>query len=107
MTSSTAARAVSTAKRPGSSCSVAAPAPAALVNAYGQAVKKAGWAGSVTTVVHGSKGWSSKSLAGATAVVLVGDDPSALASTMADPAFRDAVDDRRAHRRPSCWPTAR
>ena len=62
-----------------------------LVNAYGQAVKKAGWAGSVTTVVAGSKGWSSKSLAGATAVVLVGDDPSALASTMADPAFRDAV----------------
>ena len=62
-----------------------------LVNAYGQAVKKAGWTGSVTTVVHGSKGWSSKTLAGATAVVLAGDDPAALASTMADPAFRDAV----------------
>lgn len=62
-----------------------------LVNAYGQAVKKAGWTGSVTTVVYGSKGWSSKTLAGATAVVLAGDDPAALASTMADPAFRDAV----------------
>ena len=62
-----------------------------LVNAYGQAVKKAGWTGTVTTVVHGSKGWSSKTLDGATAVVLAGDDPAALASTMADPAFRDAV----------------
>ena len=62
-----------------------------LVNAYGQAVKKAGWTGSVTTVVYGSKGWSSKTLAGATAVVLAGDDPAGLASTMADPAFRDAV----------------
>lgn len=62
-----------------------------LVNAYGQAVKKAGWTGTVTTVVHGSKGWSNKPLAGATAVVLVGDDPAGLASSMADPAYRDAV----------------
>ena len=45
----------------------------------------------MTTVVYGSKGWTSKTLAGATAVVLAGDDPAALASTMADPAFRDAV----------------
>jgi cyanophycinase len=62
-----------------------------LANSYAQAVKKAGWAGVVTTVVHGSKGWSNKSLAGATAVVLAGDAPAALAASMADPAFRDAV----------------
>ena len=62
-----------------------------LVNAYGQAAKKAGWTGAVTTVVHGSKGWPGKDLGGATAVVLAGDDPVALASSMADPAFRDAV----------------
>ena len=62
-----------------------------LVNAYAQAVRKAGWTGAVTTVVHGSKGWPGKDLSGATAVVLVGDDPVALASSMADPAFRDAV----------------
>ena len=62
-----------------------------LANAYAQAVKKAGWGGTVTTVVHASKGWSTKTLAGATAVVLVGDTPPALASSLADPAFRDAV----------------
>ena len=62
-----------------------------LVNAYGQAVKKAGWAGKVTTVVAGSKGWSTTSAVGATAVVLVGEDPAALASTMAQPAFRRVV----------------
>ncbi len=86
-----AARAVSTAKQARLVVLGGGSGSSSLVNAYGQAVKKAGWAGSVTTVVAGSKGWSSKSLAGATAVVLVGDDPSALASTMADRAFRDAV----------------
>ncbi len=62
-----------------------------LTSAYAQAVKKAGWTGKVTTVVHGSKGWPGKTLTGATAVLLVGDDPVALASSMADPAFRGAV----------------
>jgi cyanophycinase len=61
------------------------------VNAAAQSVKKAGWTGQVTTVVHGSKGWSALDLDGATAVVLVGDTPPALAATMADPAFRAAV----------------
>ena len=56
-----------------------------------QAVKKAGWTGPSPRSSHGSKGWPGKALAGATAVVLVGDDPVALASSMADPAFRDAV----------------
>ena len=60
-------------------------------NAAAQAVKKAGWTGQVSTVVHGSKGWSSLDLTGATAVVLVGDTPPALAASMADPAFRSAV----------------
>ena len=60
-------------------------------NAAAQAVKKAGWTGQVSTVVHGSKGWSSLDLTGATAVVLVGDTPPALATSMADPAFRSAV----------------
>ena len=60
-------------------------------NAAAQAVKKAGWTGQVTTAVHGGKGWSSLDLAGATAVVLVGDTPPALASSMADPVFRSTV----------------
>ena len=60
-------------------------------NAAAQAVKKAGWTGQVSTVVHGSKGWSSLDLAGAAAVVLVGDTPPALATSMADPAFRAAI----------------
>ncbi len=87
----TAARAVSPAKQARLVVLGGGAGSSSLVNAYGQAVKKAGWAGSVTTVVAGSKGWSTKSLAGATAVVLVAEDPAALASTMADPAFRDAV----------------
>ena len=87
----TAARAVSTSKTARLVVLGGGAGSSTLVNAYGQAVKKAGWAGSVTTVVYGSKGWTSKTLAGATAVVLAGDDPAALASTMADPAFRDAV----------------
>ncbi|MFL6079257.1 MAG: Type 1 glutamine amidotransferase-like domain-containing protein [Ornithinibacter sp.] len=87
----TAARAVSTAKTARLVVLGGGSGSSSLVNAYGQAVKKAGWAGSVTTVVAGSKGWSTKSLAGATAVVLVAEDPAALASTMADQAFRDAV----------------
>jgi len=62
-----------------------------LVNAYGQAVRNAGWTGRVSTVVAGSNGWSTKSLRGATAVVLVGDDPASLAPLMADRTFRDAV----------------
>jgi hypothetical protein len=86
----TAARAVSTSKKTrlvvlGGGCG-----SSNLVNAYGQAVKKAGWSGR-TTVVAGRRGWSTKSLAGATAIVLVADDPAALTSTVADPAFRDAV----------------
>lgn len=60
-------------------------------NAYGQAVKKAGWTGQVTTVVHGSKAWSAAAVSGATAVVLVGDTPPALATATADPAFRSVV----------------
>ncbi len=87
----TAARAVSPAKQARLVVLGGGAGSSSLVNAYGQAVKKAGWAGSVTTVVAGSKGWSTKPLAEATAVVLVAEDPSALASTMADPAFRDAV----------------
>ena len=87
----TSARAVSTSKTAKLVVLGGGAGSSTLVNAYGQAVKKAGWTGSVTTVVYGSKGWSSKTLAGATAVVLAGDDPAALASTMADPAFRDAV----------------
>jgi cyanophycinase-like exopeptidase len=87
----TAARAVSSAKQSRLVVLGGGSGSSSLVNAYGQAVKKAGWAGSVTTVVAGSKGWSTKSLGGATAVVLVADDPTALASTMADPTFRDAV----------------
>lgn len=62
-----------------------------LTSAYAQAVKKAGWTGQVTAVVHGSKGWPAKALTGATAVLVVGDDPVALAASMADPAFRAAV----------------
>ena len=62
-----------------------------LTSAYAQAVKKAGWTGQVSTVVHGSKGWPGTALTGATAVLVVGDDPVALASSMADPAFRSAV----------------
>ena len=87
----TAAQAVSSAKTARVVVLAAGPGSSALANSYSQAVKKAGWAGSVTTVVYGSKGWSTKTLAGATAVVLAGDDPAALASTMAQPAFRDAV----------------
>ena len=87
----TAARAVSSAKTAELVVLGGGTGSSTLANSYAQAVKKAGWPGSVTTVVHGSKGWSNKSLAGATAVVLVGDAPAALASTMADPAFRDAV----------------
>ena len=87
----TSARAVSTSKTARLVVLGGGAGSSPQVNAYGQAVKKAGWTGSVTTVVYGSKGWSSKTLAGATAVVLAGDDPAALASTMADPAFRDAV----------------
>lgn len=60
-------------------------------NAYGQAVKKAGWTGQVTTLVHGSTAWSAAAVSGATAVVLVGDTPPALATAMADPAFRSVV----------------
>ena len=62
-----------------------------LTSAYARAVKKAGWAGQVNAVVHNGKGWPGTSLAGATAVVLVGEDPVALASSMADPAFRATV----------------
>ncbi len=87
----TAARAVSSAKTAKLVVLGAGTGSSTLANSYAQAVKKAGWSGSVTTVVHGSKGWSNRSLAGATAVVLVGDAPAALATTMADPAFRDAV----------------
>jgi len=86
-----AARAVSSAKTARLVVLGGGAGSSTLVNAYGQAVKKAGWTGSVTTVVHGGKGWSAKTLAGATAVLLVGEDPSSLASSMADPAFRDAV----------------
>ena len=86
-----AARAVSTAKQARLVVLGGGSGSSSLVNAYGQAVKKAGWTGRVTTVVAGRKGWSTTSLKGATAVVLVGDDPAALASTMSDPAFRDAV----------------
>ena len=88
---STAARAVSTSKTAKLVVLGGGAGSSTLANSYAQAVKKAGWGGTVTTVVHGSKGWSTKTLAGATAVVLAGDDPAALASTMADPAFRDAV----------------
>ena len=87
----TAAQAVSSAKTATLVVLGGGAGSSTLANSYAQAVKKAGWSGSVTTVVHGSKGWSNKSLTGATAVVLVGDAPAALASTMADPAFRDAV----------------
>jgi len=86
-----AARAVSSAKTAKLVVLGGGTGSSTLANAYAQAVKKAGWGGTVTTVVHGSKGWSTKTLAGATAVVLVGDTPPALASSMADPAFRDAV----------------
>ena len=87
----TAARAVSTSKTARLVVLGGGAGSSTLANSYAQAVKKAGWGGTVTTVVHGSKGWSNKTLAGATAVVLAGDAPAALASTMADPAFRDAV----------------
>lgn len=87
----TAARAVSTSKTAKLVVLGAGASSSTLANSYAQAVKKAGWGGTVTTVVYGSKGWSNKTLAGATAVVLAGDAPAALASTMADPAFRDAV----------------
>ena len=87
----TAARAVSTSKTAKLVVLGGGAGSSTLANSYAQAVKKAGWGGTVTTVVYGSKGWSNKTLAGATAVVLAGDDPAALASTMADPAFRDAV----------------
>ncbi|WP_392542398.1 Type 1 glutamine amidotransferase-like domain-containing protein [Oryzobacter telluris] len=60
-------------------------------NAYGSALKKAGWTGQVTTVVHGTSAWSTSAVAGATAVVVVGDTPPALAQAMADPAFRQVV----------------
>ncbi|MEO5609363.1 MAG: Type 1 glutamine amidotransferase-like domain-containing protein [Ornithinibacter sp.] len=61
------------------------------VNAAAKALKKAGWSGQVSTVVHGSKSWSTVDLRGVTAVVLVGDTPEALATSMADPAFRSTV----------------
>ncbi|WP_377641959.1 Type 1 glutamine amidotransferase-like domain-containing protein [Oryzobacter terrae] len=60
-------------------------------NAYGQALKKAGWTGQVTTVVHGTSAWSASAVSGATAVVVVGDTPPALAQAMADPGYRSVV----------------
>jgi cyanophycinase-like exopeptidase len=87
----TAARAVSTSKTAKLVVLGAGSSSSTLASSYAQAVKKAGWGGTVTTMVYGGKGWSNKTLAGATAVVLAGDAPAALASTMADPAFRDAV----------------
>jgi cyanophycinase-like exopeptidase len=87
----TAARAVDASKTARLVVLGAGSGSSTLANSYAQAVKKAGWAGTVTTIVHGSKGWSNKTLAGATAVVLAGDTPAGLATTMADPAFRDAV----------------
>ena len=65
-------------------------------NAYGQALKKAGWTGQVTTVVHGTRAWSASAVSGATAVVVVGDTPPALAQAMADPGVPQRRVDRRA-----------
>ncbi len=60
-------------------------------NAYGQALRKAGWAGKVTTVVHGTRAWSASAVSGAAAVVVVGDTPPTLAQAMADPEYRSVV----------------
>ncbi len=61
------------------------------VSAAAKALKKAGWSGKVSTAMHPGKAWSAVDLHGVTAVVLVGDTPPALASSMADPAFRSTV----------------
>lgn len=87
----TAARAVNASKTARLVILAGGASSKSLTSAYAQAVKKAGWTGQVSTVVHGSKSWPGTSLSGATAVLVVGDDPVALASSMADPAFRSAV----------------
>lgn len=60
-------------------------------NAYGSALKKAGWTGQLSTVVHGTNAWSTAAVTGATAAVVVGDTPPALAQAMADPTYRSVV----------------
>ena len=86
-----AARAVNPAKTARLVILAAASGNTKEANAYGSALKKAGWAGQTATVVHGTSAWSASAVSGATAVVVVGDTPPALAQAMADPAFRSVV----------------
>ncbi len=86
-----AARAVSSSKSARLVVLAAASGSTKEANTYGSALKKAGWSGQVTTVAHGTKDWSTSAVSGATAVVVVGDTPPAMAQAMADPAFRQVV----------------